>query len=327
MREQEIRPKEIFDEYLRLAALDGQSYFDPAKCEPISCPACGSLGRVAFRKHNFSYEECNICQTLYVSPRPPGADFFRYYQNSESAKYFATTFYKATADARREKLWRPKAIMVHEAVKNFHAEQFNIIDIGGGYGIFAEEYQALTGAAVTIIEPGPQLAEICRDKGLNVVEEFLEKIDTEQLPEGPRFFVSFELFEHLHDCNFFLSRLSSLMQPGDLFLFTTLSGMGVDIQALWSESNSISLQHLNFFNPKSIRLLIDGMGLRAVKVETPGKLDLDILFNNKSKIQDRFWKNFIDQTSVKERAEWQFFLANHGYSSHMLVVCDKPKKF
>ena len=325
MKEREIRPKEIFDEYLRLAELDGQSYFDASKRELIMCPACGSQGKIVFSKHNFSYEECDTCQTLYVNPRPPADDFYRYYQNSESARYFATTFYKATAKARREKLWRPKAMMVHEAIKNYSAEKFSVIDIGGGYGIFAEEYQALTGVAVTIIEPGPQLAQICRDKGLRVVEDFLEKIDTKQLPMAPRVFVSFELFEHLHDCNFFLSHLSSLMQPGDLFLFTTLSGMGVDIQALWSESNSISLQHLNFFNPKSIRLLIDRMGLSALKVETPGRLDLDILFNNKSKIQDRFWKNFIEQTSVQEREKWQSFLANQGFSSHMLVVCEKPK--
>lgn len=322
MKEEEIRPKLVFEEYLRLAAQDADIYFSNSVRQPLPCPACGTRGNFAFNKHGFSYEECPGCQTLFVSPRPPAADFFRYYQQSASAKYFATTFYNVTAEARREKLWRPKAAMIHDELKKYGAEKHDIFDIGGGYGIFAEEYRRLTGNEVTIIEPGPELAKICREKCLKVVESFLENVRAEQLQVGPKVFVSFELFEHLHDCGIFLRHLSTLMQPGDLFLFTTLSGMGVDIQALWDESNSISLQHLNFFNPKSVRSLIERVGLRVLSVETPGKLDLDIMFNNRTLIKDRFWRNFAAQSSSEDRGEWQQFIASHGFSSHMFVVCE-----
>lgn len=326
MKEEEIRPRKVFDEYLRLAALDADIYFGNSNRQPVMCPACGTQGDFAFNKHGFAYEECPVCQTLFVSPRPPAADFFRYYQVSASASYFATTFYRETAEARREKLWRPKAEMVHDVLKKRGADKYGVFDIGGGYGIFAEEYQRLADVAVTIIEPGPELAQICRKKGLTVVESFLENVRSEQLLAGPKVFVSFELFEHLHDCGVFLERLSALMQPGDLFLFTTLSGMGVDIQSLWNESNSISLQHLNFFNPKSVRSLIERVGLRTLTVETPGKLDIDILFNNRALIKDRFWRNFVVQASPEERQEWQKFIAAHGFSSHMFVVCECPEK-
>ena len=116
------------------------------------------------------------------------------------------------------------------------------------------------------------------------------------------------------------------MQPGDLFLFTTLSGMGIDIQSLWNESNSISLQHLNFFNPKSVRFMIERVGLRVLMVETPGKLDMDILFNNRMLIKDRFWRNLVAQASMEERQEWQQFISSHGFSSHMFVVCECPER-
>jgi hypothetical protein len=326
MKEEEIRPKKVFDEYLRLAALDAVVYFGNSSRQPVLCPACGTQGNFSFNKHGFSYEECLACQTLFVSPRPPATDFFRYYQESTSARYFATTFYKETAEARREKLWRPKAVMVHDAVKRYGADRHGVFDIGGGYGIFAEEYQGLTDVAVTIIEPGPEFANICREKGLKVLESFLENVHAEQLPLGPKVFVSFELFEHLHDCGVFLEHLSSLMQPGDLFLFTTLSGMGIDIQLLWNESNSISLQHLNFLNPKSVRSLIERVGLRVLTVETPGKLDMDILFKNRMLIKDRFWRNFLAQASPEERKEWQQFIVSQGLSSHMFVVCEYPEK-
>lgn len=74
----------------------------------------------------------------------------------------------------------------------------------GGYGLFAEEMQKLTSAATIVIEPGPQLAEICRKKGFMVVEKFLEEIEKEDLPHTNKTFTSFELFEHLHDPEFFM---------------------------------------------------------------------------------------------------------------------------
>jgi len=326
MKEEEIRPRRVFDEYLRLAALDADIYFGKSDRQPILCPACQSPGVFAFNKHGFSYEECPICHTLYVSPRPPATDFFRYYQESASASYFATTFYKETAEARRDKLWRPKAAMVHDILRKHGVDNFNLFDIGGGYGIFAEEYQRLADVNVTVIEPGPESAQVCRDKGLHVIESFLENVHLSQLPSGRKVFVSFELFEHLHDCGLFLEKLSSLMQPGDLFLFTTLSSLGVDIQTLWDESNSVSLQHLNFLNPVSVRNILARTGYRVLSVETPGKLDLDILSNNRSIIKDRFWRNFMELATDVDRQRWQEFIASQGFSSHMLVVSERSPK-
>jgi len=61
-----------------------------------------------------------------------------------------------------------------------------------------------------------------------------------------------------------------------------------------------------------------------IEVATPGKLDIDILYNNRSLIKDRFWKTFVDQTTETERQTWQGFIARNGWSSHMSVVCRCP---
>ena len=324
MKEEDIRPQAIFDEYLRLASLDANKYFGVGAKNKICCPACRRDGAFVFKKHGFSYDECPNCQTIYVSPRPKAEAFFKYYQNSDSSKYFATTFYKATETARRERLWKPKALEVQTILKRHQLKKLEIVDIGGGYGIFAEEYQKLSGSSVVIIEPGPDLAEICRQKGFTVVQQFLEKVKCTDLSKSQKAFVSFELFEHLHNPSLFIDRLHSHMRSGDIFIFTTLSGTGVDIRALWDESNSISLQHLNFFNPTSIKILIESMQLKVLEIRTPGKLDLDILANNREKIKDNFWKSFIHQASPCERELWQTFISENGRSSHMWVVCQCP---
>jgi hypothetical protein len=324
MKEEEIRPVAVFDEYLKLCRNDTQKYFASGDRLSICCPACGEKGIYSFTKQGFIYEECPVCQTLFVNPRPLAEAFSLYYLESDSVKYWASTFYNVTAEARREKLWKPKSKLVYELLSRFGSQQFDLFDIGGGYGIFAEEYELLTGQKVTIIEPGSDLARICRGKGLRVVEDFLENIKSSELPSGHKAFVSFELFEHLHDPEKFLVHLLNLMGKGDLFCFTTLSGAGVDIQALWEDSKSVSPpHHLNFFNPKSVKILLDRIGLSVLSVTTPGKLDIDILCNNSQFIKDRFWRVFSSQANEDDKQAMQSFIAEHGWSSHMMVVCKK----
>ena len=325
MKEEEIRPKKIFDEYLRLTEQDAQIYFGPdVKMDEVSCPSCLSKASEAFVKQGFSYKECPACHTLFVSPRPESSAFSKYYQESASANYWATTFYKETAEARREKLWVPKALMVFEYVQKYGDVNAKLFDIGGGYGIFAEEYKRLSNADVSVIEPGPALAEVCRQKGLGVVENFLEEIDPHVFDQEAKTFVSFELFEHLHNPEFFLSCLNKLMVKGDLFIFTTLSGVGVDIRVLWDKSKSVSPpHHLNFLNPKSVASLLNRVGFTVLEISTPGKLDIDIIQNSKEDIQDNFWKTFVDYADVDQKSNLQMAISDLGFSSHMVIVCKK----
>lgn len=158
LKESEIRPKNIFDEFLRLAKLDTETYFANSNREKIMCPACGVVGKHSFQKDSFDYSECPKCRTLYVNPRPIMDSFTNYYTNSPSSKFWATTFYLETAEVRRKKIWQPKAQLIKVIIDRQVIENFQIIDIGGGYGIFAEEMQKITDQDVIIIEPAPHLA-------------------------------------------------------------------------------------------------------------------------------------------------------------------------
>ncbi|SIO03249.1 Methyltransferase domain-containing protein [Rhodovulum sp. ES.010] len=323
MKEEDIRPQAMFDEYLKLAAEDAETYFGTAPREPIDCPACGAEGAPEFTKSGFTYDLCPDCQTLYVSPRPPASAFSAYYREAPSTRFWATRFYRETAEARREKLWKPKARRVVEIMETHldDAGAATVVDIGGGYGIFAEEIGKLTERPAVVIEPGPGLADACREKGLAVIEAFLEDVAPGDLPPAPRVFVSFELFEHLHSPRDFIGALGRLMSPGDLFVFTTLSGVGADIQALWEDSKSVSPpHHLNFFNPKSAAQLLERMGFEVLDATTPGRLDMDIMANNADRLKDRFWRTMAAYLSEAEKARMQDALAAAGLSSHMMIV-------
>ncbi len=322
MKEEDIRPKHIFDHFLQLAGQDVEKYFSDAPRRSINCPVCSCEGKGIFNKKGFNYMECERCLTWYVSPRPDGASFSKYYRESESVKYWATTFYQATSEARRKHLWKPKVQRLLRQMRDMDVSGHRVLDIGGGYGIFAEEVQKKHDPGVHVIEPSPALAQVCRGKGLPVIEAFLEDLDSSLLPQGPSVFVSFELFEHLHDPAVFLDCLARLMGPGDLFMFTTLSGTGLDIRVLGAESKAVSPpHHLNFFNPRSIRQLLGSRGYEVLDVQTPGLLDLDILWNQKDSVADAFWRAYLQQSTESDRETLQKVISNQGWSSHMLVWC------
>lgn len=320
--EEDIRPKKIFDEYLRLAEKD-KTYFKNSIREHIDCPACGTRGMKAFSKHGFEYDECPRCKTIYVNPRPMAEDFFRYYRESKSSQFFAETFYKETANARRELLWKPKAILIKEILDEYLNNCQLVIDVGGGHGIFDEEFKKISNIAIQVIEPGPKAAQILREKGFDVVELFLEEIHRDYFPVCEKAFVSFELFEHLHCCESFLKSIYEMMRKNDILIFTTLSGTGIDIQGLRENSNAISLQHLNFFNPISVGILGSKVGFKIKSISTPGKLDVDILVKNSKLIKNADIKLLIEKIKDENLNEWQSFIAKNYLSSHMLVVFQK----
>lgn len=328
MKEEEIRPQHIFDKYLELAAKDTVSYFSKCERELINCPACNNVGQFSFSKNGFNYDECESCFTLFVNPRPVTEAFNQYYTEAPSVEYWASTFYKETEESRRELLWKPKAKLIKGTIDHWinTDEAYTIVDIGGGYGIFAEEIKALTNSSPIVIEPGPSLANICREKGFIVVEKFLESVLSSDLPDTRKIFVSFELFEHLHSPEEFLVNLSKIMSPDDLFIFTTLSGTGADISVLWENSKSVSPpHHLNFFNPKSIPILLKRLGLNTLDISTPGKLDVDIMNNSKEFITDRFWRRFLDMATENHKSIIQKTLEETCFSSHIMVTCSKIK--
>jgi hypothetical protein len=319
MKEEEIRPQDIFDEYLRLCEIDSREYFSQASAIKIPCPACGANGAHSFEKKGFSYEVCPDCDTLFASPRPPFEAFMSYYRDSPSTRYWAEVFYPVTAEARKEKLWKPKAHLIKDFLNSFPAREV-ILDIGGGFGVFAEVATEIIKVPVAVIEPSVHLAQSCREKGFEVIEKPLEEVCISEVPQGPRCFVSFELFEHLHDPRRFLKSLHGLMEPGDCLVMTTLSAAGLDILVLWERAKAVfPPHHLNFFTPDSIRGLMREIGFVQVDVQTPGKLDLSILQNHLHEIEDRFWSFYLSRASEQSLDRMQEILVQEKMSSHMMI--------
>lgn len=111
------------------------------------------------------------------------------------------------------------------------------------------------------------------------------------------------------------------MNRGDSFVFTTLSGVGADIKNLGVNSKSFSIQHLNFFNPQSIKILLNKNNFKVHKIETPGELDIDILSKQSGQIENEVLKNLIEILTNNQKKTLQKKISLNNLSSHMRVFC------
>lgn len=324
MKEADIRPRKLFRKYLELCARDARDCFSQARRRTAPCPGCGGRkAEPAFEKHGFGYVVCNTCATLYQSPRPLRESFSKFYSNSPSARFWAEEFLPVVAEARREKIFRPRVELIRRRCTELGLTGGALVDIGAGSGLFlAEWHRAAPDWRLIAVEPGPQSAAACRNQGFEVHQTFVE--DSTDLTGAADLGVAFEVVEHAHDPLLFCRAVRRLIRPGGVALFTGLTVDGFDIQTLWNKSEAITPpHHINFMSIAGFRNLMIRAGFDGVEIQTPGKLDVDIVLNayreNPGNIGPNRPLEWILSRSEAVRNDFQKFLSDHQMSSHCWV--------
>lgn len=325
MKENDIRKREVMDKYCALVEKDIGIFFKASELISVQCPACGSKDHsLEFKKSNFSYVSCMRCATLFTNPRPKYETLREFYSDSESTSFWISDFFKPVANARREKIFRPRA---EYASRILDGDERRIIgDIGAGFGLFLDELRRIMpNNRYIAIEPSVEMSGICHEQGLEVIGASLE--DTDEDVASFDLLTAFELMEHLFDPVSFLKKVYSLLRPKGHFFLTTLNGKGFDILLLWERSKIVMPpHHLNFFNTKSIRILLEEAGFEIVEISTPGKLDWDIVeggIRDEGLELDRFWKILAYEGSDSCKKDLQDWISKSNLSSHMSVLARK----
>lgn len=326
MKESEIRNTEVLNEYLKLVGKDVKHFFDPGAFIPVNCPACMGISHTPeFKKLGFQYVSCKNCRTLFADPRPPFEVLNKFYSDSPSTHFWTEKFFKPVAEARRDKIFRPRAEYISKILSG--GKRLVVGDIGAGFGLFLEELRKIApDNEYVAIEPSLDMSDICREKKFDVKRMCLEEVC--DMKGGFDLLTAFELIEHLHDPECFLKKAFSLLKPGGHLLSTTLNGNGFDILLLWERSKSVTPpHHLNFLNPYSAGLLFKRAGFDVVETATPGKLDWDIvegMIRNEGADAGKFWNMLARFGTETAKVGLQNWISENNLSSHMRILARKP---
>lgn len=332
LTEEEIRPKDVLRIAHDLRGKDLQLMFykngelDRDCFVEVTCPACGVNSISSeFEKEDFNFKRCALCNTLYVSPRPSENRLLEYYNHSKFIQYFTKEILEKTKETRTEMIFKPRAQKTIELLANIQLKRNVLVDVGGGNGLFLEALDSAGGGFEKYInvEPSDEGVNLTLERGFDVVKGFIEDFNLDIKVDV---ITAFELMEHLFNPITFLNRIYSLLSNDGVLVLTTPNIEGFDLILLDSKSDNIGApEHLNYFNPKSIKILLEKCGFEIIHIETPGVLDLNIIenkFNSGTEINDKF-VSFLLRTNNQTKHNFQKFLMDNNLSSNMMVVARK----
>jgi SAM-dependent methyltransferase len=324
MRENDIRP-EILAAGQRVAMLQdvGRLLTRRAEFVDVACPACAAERRTArFEKYGLDYWTCAECRTVYISPRPSPAVLEWFYSHSANYAYWSAHIFPASESARRAGIVVPRVNRLLEICERHGVATGSLLEIGAAFGTFCVELQS-RGAfrRLLAIEPTPDLAARCRSLALQTIAKPFEEVEFE--PEE-RFdvVVCFEVLEHLFNPELFVRRVRSVLADNGLFIATCPNVLGFDILTLGRASESVDVEHLNYFHPGSLATLFRRCSLQVLEVVTPGVLDAELvrrkaLCGEVSLEAQPLLKRVLVEEWERLGGAFQAFLAENGLSSHM----------
>lgn len=225
----------------------------------MQCEICKSKCIVIWANvKNYTYYQCMACQYLYVYPKPSVHIVEKYYQ--------VPTFYKKAEmeESRLVPEARVRLKRLSKLAEKYGLDKY-ILDVGCASGIFLE--QAIKeGWVVEGVEISSELSTRAREKGLNVVNGWLEN-----LPNNKKypFVTAWEVIEHSIEPIRFFDKLQSLVQDGGLLAISTPMSNGLPANILRSKFPMISPpEHISLFSNKSIILLGKNFGLQMVRFQS-----------------------------------------------------------
>lgn len=330
LSENEIRPVSLLEKQDQCLQNDIRKLLEyKNEFVDVLCPACGASSFcVKFNKYELTYVECCNCQTIYVNPRPTPEILDIYYKTSENYAYWNKYIFPASEENRRKKIFLPRVERILEFCHEYNVGHDCLLEVGAGFGTFCKEMQAKSYfKRIIAVEPTPDLANTCRNKGLEVIEKPIEQVNLSD--QKIDIIVSFEVIEHLFCPRDFINSCASILLPGGLLVLTCPNIKGFDIATLQELSTAVDNEHLNYFHPASISLLLE-CGFEVLQLLTPGKLDAELVRNKvlagEFDLDNQPFLNTVLIERWEEVGEaFQKFLADNLLSSHMWVVARKTK--
>ena len=326
-----MRPLELYSKLLLMREESGVSFYlnNCDKFVEITCPACGIIEeKVCFFKYGYSHKKCKKCNTLYVSPRPTENMLFDFYETYDAPKAWNDILIETNTD-RKYLQHIPRVEKLKEIVCKSQNKQTYFVDLGAGNGNFAKAVQeGNIFKTVIATDISDNCVASCKSQGLDSRKCTVTDFDDDSID-----CITFnDLIEHVFNPYEFLSNCYKKLSNNGLLMLSTPNGEGFDFKILNSETeNIVPPEHIQFFNPRSIKIILENVGFEILDISTPGFLDIDIIKRqvtdkNYNLKQNNAFLDFIYSLNSEDvENSFQEFLQKNNLSSHMLVFAIKNR--
>ena len=331
--ENDIRPVVLMDKQRIAMLMDiGRLLTRYKEFISINCPACGSSSFYKkLEKYGFTFVSCRDCETIYMNPRPTQDILEWFYKNSENYEYWNKYIFPASENIRRQKIFKPRVERILEICDKYNINTNSLMEIGAAFGTFCSEMILKNRFKHVIgVEPTPELAKTCRQKGITIIENTIENVVLDDQIGKFDVIVGFEVIEHLFSPKALLQNCEKMLNNNGLLVISCPNSQGFDFIVLGSLCDAIDHEHLNYFNTTSLALLIRSCGFEILEIQTPGMLDAELvrkkILNGEYDIsQQHFLKKLLIDDWEKHGKGFQKYLSDSCLSSHLWMVARKKQ--
>jgi len=325
----QMRPKDLSLKIDQLRKEGATLYYQREYKEfvDVNCPACQGEAKALWgEKYSFKHQKCRECETVYVSPRPTQERLFQYYLNYEAPKMWRDVV-RATSETRMVTQYEPRVRALSAAINKAGANRNHFLDFGAGVGGFAQAVKRSGSfGSVAVFDPDSEVTTAVSSSDIEVYSGTIE-----DLPDCYFDAVSMnDVIEHVFDPGDLLKSLHSKLTDNGILFIVTPNSASIEYDLLNTKSRSVGPpEHMQYFRPSSISLLLKDSLFSLIDVSTPGELDVEIL---KEAIADKrcelnattkFLKNVFDKKDVDMDEALQKFIMENKLSSHMVAIAQK----
>jgi len=221
------------------------------------CPLCRSEVFRPFERHRKHHlVKCSSCSFVFITAIPSAEELHNLYCDYS----YGEDQFVSPVTLKRYK----------EILEGFepYRKHNRLLDVGCGNGQLLSVARQM-GWECLGLEVSPKAVEVCRLQGLTVLEGTLaERI--EQLPQCD-VVVSVEVLEHLNTPGKELAMMHDILRPGGLLYLTTPNFNGL-LRLITGQDYALIgyPEHLCYFTPATLRLLVRNTGFELKKMESTG---------------------------------------------------------
>jgi len=231
---------------------------------PVDCPVCSAdAAEKIFVKEGFTFVRCPGCGLVYVNPQLDQSRLKESYEGATSQDIWVDVLLSADQQAYDGKKFQRAA----EEMNRMRPAKGKVLDVGCSIGLFLDIARS-AGWKVWGLELSKKAVKYAVETlKLDVRPKLLEDCGFE--PESFDVLTLWEVLEHVPDPRGLLADAAGLLKPGGLAALLVPNAKSLSVMMMRERSSAFGgRNHLWYFSPKTLPMLLDGCGFETVSIST-----------------------------------------------------------